>query len=238
VDPLGEKSRRFSPYVYVSNDPINRIDPDGMRDDYTLDRQTGDVKLEKKTDDKTDRIVKTDSKGNVKTNSKGEAKTAIGGIEKGILKDGQNLKNQDQVINVGEEGQPSVAGVKSFAFQLSEYVGTEIGGLSYSSNGSGNVTDVLLGGYKNNTLTSSHYGVAALARKYGDNFSFKNVLQDFHTHPDGKLGATESNPELSTDVNKLQILKPHMPNASFIVLYGTSEQTVPSEYDYTHEYKP
>ena len=189
VDPLAEKYESWSVYQYVRNNPILRLDPNGM-DDYTINKKTGDVKLVKETKDKTDRVVKTYSRksreGEVKYNRKGEAKTAFGGVEKGILSGVTNFRTNDNIIKVGGESQASVAGVKSFTLQLSEYVGTEIKGFSYSSNASGNVTDMVLGKYINNTLTESRGSVTDLIKKYGDNFSFNNILQEFHTHPNGE----------------------------------------------------
>lgn len=228
---------------------MNRFDPNGLTD-FTLDKKTGDVKQVGKADDKPDRIVQTRRDGSIKRkgegflgglvreSKRGKAKTAVGGIEKGILKDGQNFKNKDQVISVGGEGQASADGVKSFTLKLSEYIGKEIKGFSYSSDGSGNATDMVLGKYKDNTNTESYGTLGALQTKYGSNFSFGNVLQEFHTHPDGKLGATESSPGLSQDVTGLQNDKPFIPNASFIILYRITGQEQPGEYDYTHHYKP
>jgi len=206
--------------------------------DFRFDKKTGEVTQVGEANDDPDRIVRTNRHGEVKYNKKGEAKVAVGGIEKGILKDGQNFKDKDQVISVGGKGQPSVEGVKSFTLQLSEYVGNEIKGFSYSSNASGNVTDMVLGKYKNNTLTESRGSVTELIKKYGDNFSFNNVLQEFHTHPNGELGATQSAPGQSADVKALQNDKPKIPNASFIILYRITGQEEPGEYDYTHEYRP
>jgi RHS repeat-associated protein len=237
VDPLSEKRYWMNPYNFVQNNPINRFDPNGLTD-FTLNKKTGAVTQVGEKNDDPDRILKTNRKGEVKHKKNGEAKVAVGGIEQGILKDGQNFKTQDQVVSVGGEGQASVDGVKSFTLKLSEYVGKEIKGFSYSSNASGNATDMVLGKYTKNDLTTSFGSVTELVKKYGSSYSSNNILQEFHTHPNGQLGATQSAPHLSDDVRTLQSDKPQMPNASFIILYRILGQEMPGEYDYTHEYRP
>ena len=237
IDPLAQKRDWLTPYNYVQNNPLNRIDPNGLTD-YTLDKKTGDVKQIGEKNDDPDRILKTNRKGEVKYKKNGEVKVAMGGIEKGILKDGINFQKNDNVIAVGGKGQPTVDGVKSFTLQLSEYIGKEIKGYSYSSDGTKNATDMVLGKYVDNEFQKSYGTPRGLMEKYGVNYSNNNILQDFHTHPKGELGATQSAPELSADVRTLQNDKPLIPNASFIILYRIAGQVKPAEYDYTHEYTP
>jgi hypothetical protein len=97
---------------------------------------------------------------------------------------------------------------------------------------------MVLGNYNGNKVDASSGSTIELENKYGGNFSLKNVLQVFHTHPNGQLGATQSAPNLSSDVTNLQTDKQFMPNASFIVLYRMTSQGKPEEYDYTHEFIP
>ena len=70
----------------MRNNPINRFDPNGLTD-YTLNKKTGDIQEVKYDDEakqkaneesKTDRIVRTNRKGEIKTNRNGDARTAVG----------------------------------------------------------------------------------------------------------------------------------------------------------------
>lgn len=70
--------------------PIARIcNPDGregesVKTDFTLNVKTGEVKQVGETNDKPDRILKTDRKGDVQYNKNGEAKVAVDNIAKGL----------------------------------------------------------------------------------------------------------------------------------------------------------
>ena len=239
TDPSEEKYPDISSYAYCKNNPVIKIDPNGA-DDYRFDKETGDFLLMKQTDAEADRVLNyhfNKKTGKYEPNTKFfQTKTLIDNIEKGILRDGINFKENNNVIPVGGNNNVTEEGVKSFVLRLSELVGKEIKGFSYSSEASTNVTDVLIGKYLNNTYKKSYGNLRELQYKYGNEFSFDNVLLDFHTHPDGKLGATLDAPEISDDVSFLRGAKPMIPNARFIILYRIPGQNKPGEYDYTHNY--
>ena len=230
IDPHCEKYYNVSPYAYCHNNSVNLIDPDG-KDDYRFefDKNTGIFYLMKKTDDKTDRVLnyREDKKNPNNFTEKG---VIISNIEKGILKHKADYKNNNNIISVGDGG-PSVQGVKDFVLKFSELVDREIRGFGYSADGSENISDIVIGGYNNNTKISSTCSFGSLMSKYKEKFTLKNIILDFHTHPDGELGATLYAPELSKDVSSMRALKKYAPNATFLILYKSSFDL--EEYDYT-----
>jgi len=207
------------------------IDPTGM-DDYRFDSKSGTFYLMEKNDDETDKVCnyKYDKKTGSYQKKKG---IKIDNIEKGILKDGANFKDKNQIIAIGGEDGPSVEGVKAFVLDFSELIGKEIAGVGYSSDGTGKITDIEIGSYKNNEYDKSFCSGNALHRKYLQYFKQEWVYMDFHTHPDGKLGATQQSPELSTDVQRMRRLKLARPNAIYYVLYRQYSEI--QEYNYTEK---
>uniref|UniRef100_UPI001DFF980C RHS repeat-associated core domain-containing protein n=1 Tax=Flagellimonas sp. 389 TaxID=2835862 RepID=UPI001DFF980C len=73
IDPMAEQRNWLTPYNFVQNNPIVRVDPSGLLDDYGID-QNGNVTLIEETDDKFDRLysVTSDENGELVKNENGE----------------------------------------------------------------------------------------------------------------------------------------------------------------------
>jgi RHS repeat-associated protein len=115
VDYMCEKRNWVSPYQYVQNNPISRIDPNGMLDDYGLDKETGEIKLLKKTEDTTDKLIDSSTK-----------KTIASKVEKGILKDGMNIKEN------GLQTDKVKAGIQ-LVVKISMHIQKEVQGTIYKN---------------------------------------------------------------------------------------------------------
>jgi hypothetical protein len=188
VDPLVERSRRWSPYTYCKNNSLIRFDPDGMTD-YTLNKETGkvaEVKYENEEEQKanleakTDRVVEFNKKGKVKA-------TNINKIAKGILKNGMNLMTKDNVFDVGGNGRPTKENFERFVTKLSDYINKEVGGFFLSDKGSNAASHILLGGYERNTAGRCSYpdtpgDNGSIAVERPDLVGKVDFFVDFHTH--------------------------------------------------------
>ena len=86
VDPMTHLRVEWSPYNALRDNPIRNVDPSGaLDDDYSVDK-SGNIKLEKKTDDKTDKIYAKDEKGKIDKSKSIE-------VDKGILDKGHTSQS-------------------------------------------------------------------------------------------------------------------------------------------------
>ena len=196
IDPLAEKFTNISMYTYVADNPIFYLDPDGQ-DIYRYDDKTGALILEEVNDDKFDQIAKfkydkKNKKYIVKRGKNGDAKITIDEITKGILKDGINFKENNNLIEVGKEGQPTEKDVKNFIVQFSDKIaGKEISGYGMGESVLNDVTSgILVWAYKGNTWKSATdvmYDKDRVIRisHRGDykGVTIRFAKYHFHTHP-------------------------------------------------------
>lgn len=194
IDPLADERDWMTPYNYVQNSPMVRIDPFGLTD-FKLDKKTGVLTQVGEKNDQPDRILKTDSKGNVKKkgegflgflvskSEKGKAKVDLDNIEQGILSDGMNLKSNDNIIEVGGKGQASVKGFEDFALRFSNYMGVEIKGGYFSDIGKTDISHITIGRYEGNTGTRAISAGLNLKSYNNGNLMGKIQLRVlYHTH--------------------------------------------------------
>ena len=106
-------------------------------------------------------------------------------VEKGILKDGIDFKNNNNMIAVGGEEQPTIEGVEAFAVKLSNLVSREIGGTYFSRNKSSSPNYISIGRWIKNTYTeTNNHGVnIGSYPEYRQHYKEFEPVGFFHTHP-------------------------------------------------------
>ena len=157
--------------------------------DYTINNKTGQVTQVGETNNEPDRILKSNSRGEVKYKNNGEAKVEVDNIEKGILTDGMNLKTESNLVGVGGANQPTVEGVEKFAVQLTGIVNKEIGLGYFSKDDFPEITHMTIGAYGNNEYgKTTDFGLAAFRKMSKTVEEFKSYIlrAKSHTHPWGK----------------------------------------------------
>lgn len=164
IDPHAENYYSWSPYVYVMNNPMKYIDPDGM--DIYIMTSDGRIVLALKNDNKQDKLYAQ------KTNSEGGAYTDIGGgiiiNDKGLLPQLANAPNSTYKGHYAETSNASDAfSIFKFASDNSK---VEWGLKGYKTEG------------KDGFLIMTSHNAKRVYDTNGSFSEFYNIF-DIHSHP-------------------------------------------------------
>ncbi len=155
VDPLAEKYMPYSPYAYVGNNPVNRIDPNGKEWEDPKDKKKAaqidaqlkrtESQLQKRESNLTSRIAKALDKGNMdKVASLAEKRNAAADAR------GQISTSRSEIAAMGADK------TKMFAFNELP-VGSSQGYLSTSATGT-TVINYISGAAANTVHELAHAG--------------------------------------------------------------------------------
>ena len=212
VDPMAEKRLWVTPYNFVQNNPLTRIDPDGLTD-FELNTETGQINQVGDATDTPDRLL--DSKNN---------NVIVGDVDKGLLKDDQNIMKD------GLETSNAKGGTK-LAVGISRYTKDEIGGTVYE-NGEGE-TFLSISAYKHSTFKRNGQGKVSeviagfsltLSKSEftsGDGSFTGKPKYSFHTHPGHPDGIGNIGTAIPSDADILGAFNSDIPQ----VIYGARSAT-------------
>jgi len=149
--------------------------------DFTHNRSAGNISEHGENQKDYDRIVKI-KKGIV-------VRILVDKIVKGILKNGMNLRHNNNPIALGSLGGPSLEDVENFITKYSDFIQKEISGFGLGKLNSGDSDYLLIWKWNENKIDKAEDVSAGLNQIMPDSFiegtvisHFKYIKFHFHTH--------------------------------------------------------